>query len=122
MSNEYSNATNSTVIIMISVVIVAMAAAVLLGLFISNIISRPLKQIMSAANKIANGDLDVTIDVNTKDEVGILASSFKKMSNNINEVMGNISNASEQVASGAKQVSDSSVELSQGATEQASFY
>ena len=120
MSDQYSNDTNSTVIIMISVVIVAMVVAVLLGLFVANIISKPIKQLVNAANKIADGDLDVTINIDTKDEVGILASSFRKMSNNINEVMGNINTASEQVASGSKQVSDSSIELSQGATEQAS--
>jgi methyl-accepting chemotaxis protein len=120
LSSQYTDDTNSTVIVMLSVVIVAMVAAVLLGLFVSNLISKPIKQLMTAANKIADGDLDVSIDVDTKDEVGILASSFDKMSNNINEVMSNINNASEQVASGSKQVSDSSMELSQGATEQAS--
>jgi methyl-accepting chemotaxis protein len=119
-SDEYSGNTNTTVQVMLGVVIVAMVAAVLLGLFISRIISKPLNVLVIAANKIAQGDLDVTVDVDTKDEVGILAASFRKMSNNINEVMENIRNASEQVASGSKQVSDSSVELSQGATEQAS--
>lgn len=120
MSEQYSNATNTTVTIMISVVIAAMLISVILGLFIARIIGNPVKQLVGAANKIADGNLDVSIDIDTKDEVGTLASTFRKMSNNINEVMGNISNASEQVAAGAKQVSDSSVELSQGATEQAS--
>ncbi len=120
LSNEYTGDTSRSVIIMLSVAIVAMVAAILLGLFISNIISKPIKQLMNAANKIADGNLDVTIDIDIKDEIGILATSFRKMSNSINEVMGNISNASEQVASGAKQLSDSSIELSRGATEQAS--
>jgi methyl-accepting chemotaxis protein len=119
-SVQYSNDTNTTVTIMISVVVIAMLAAVFLGVFVSKIISKPLNLLVVAANKMAEGDLDVTIDVDTRDEVGVLATSFRKMSDNINEVLSNINNASEQVASGAKQVSDSSVELSQGATEQAS--
>jgi methyl-accepting chemotaxis protein len=119
-SSQYTNDTNRTVTIMISVVIVAMVAAVLLGLAVAKIISKPLNILVVAANKMAEGDLDVTIDTDTRDEVGILAASFRKMSDNINEVLSNINNASAQVASGAKQVSDSSVELSQGATEQAS--
>jgi methyl-accepting chemotaxis protein len=106
--------------VMIIVVLAGAVLAIGFGLFVSNIISNPLNILVGAADKIADGDLDVTIDVDTKDEVGILAAAFRKMSNNINEVMSNISNASEQVASGAKQVSDSSMELSQGATEQAS--
>jgi methyl-accepting chemotaxis protein len=106
--------------IMIIIIIAGASLAIALGFILASIIGKPLNKLVAAANKIADGDLDVTIDVDTRDEVGILASSFRKMSNNINEVMGNISNASEQVASGSKQVSDSSMELSQGATEQAS--
>lgn len=120
MSDQYSNETNTTVTIMLSVVMVAMFISVILGLCIARIIGNPIRQLVESANKIADGDLDVSIDIDTKDEVGTLAAAFRKMSNNINEVMGNISTASEQVATGAKQVSNSSVELSQGATEQAS--
>lgn len=116
--NNKKFGTQST--IMIVIIFVGASLAIALGFILANIIGKPLNKLVIAANRIADGDLNVTIDVDTRDEVGILASSFSKMSNNINEVMSNISNASEQVASGSKQVSDSSVELSQGATEQAS--
>lgn len=119
MSAKYSSDTTRAIIIMIIVVIIAMVTAVLLGVFISSTISKPIVQLMNASNKIADGDLDVVIDIDAKDEVGVLAASFTKMSNNINEVMTNINNAAEQVAAGSKQLSDSSIELSQGATEQA---
>jgi methyl-accepting chemotaxis protein len=117
-----ANAANfkSQTIMMIIIVVSGVVLALLLGVVLASIISKPLLTLLGSANKIADGNLDVTIDIDTRDEVGILASSFSKMSNNINEVMSNISNASEQVASGSKQVSDSSMELSQGATEQAS--
>jgi methyl-accepting chemotaxis protein len=107
-------------IIMIVIIAVAALLAVALGVILARIIGKPLSQLVVAANKIAEGDLDTNIGVDTKDEIGILASAFRKMSKNINEVMTNINNASEQVASGSKQVSDSSIALSQGATEQAS--
>jgi methyl-accepting chemotaxis protein len=110
----------SQTIIMISVVAVGILLAIGLGLVVASMISKPLNQLVRGAEKIADGDLDVTIDINTKDEVGILAAAFSKMTDNINEVMTNINSAAEQVASGSKQVSDSSIALSQGATEQAS--
>ena len=116
--NEENFKTQST--IMISIIIIGILLAIGLGLFIANIISKPIRQLLINANKIANGDLDVTIDINTKDEVGLLATSFRTMTDNLNEVMGNINDAAEQVASGSTQVSDSSMALSQGATEQAS--
>lgn len=111
-----STSTKTTVIILIA----AMAISMLLGFFISSSIKKPINKMVDASKRMADGDLDVQIDVNSKDEIGILASAFSAMANNINEVMTNINAASEQVASGSRQVSDSSMALSQGATEQAS--
>ncbi|KNY25952.1 methyl-accepting chemotaxis protein [Pseudobacteroides cellulosolvens] len=119
-SNEYGKTTDSTVMMMVAVIVVAMIMAFALGIFISRIISNPVKKLVFAAERIADGNLEVEIEENTKDEIGTLATAFKKMSDNLNDVMSNISIAAEQVASGSKQVSDSSMALSQGATEQAS--
>ncbi len=107
-------------VIMITIVILVLIASVALGIIVANIISKPLNKLLSAANKIADGDLDVVISAETKDEVGNLSLAFKKMADNLNEVMLNISMAAEQVAAGSNQVSESSMALSQGATEQAS--
>jgi methyl-accepting chemotaxis protein len=97
-----------------------MLLAMVLGFFIAQLISKPINQLLGAVDKIAAGDLDVALTIDTRDEVGNLAQAFNQMAVNINEVMNNINNAAEQVATGSKQVSDSSMSLSQGATEQAS--
>lgn len=115
-----SEVMSSSNTILISVIVVGVVISILLGLFLSRIISRPLKNMVNAANQIAEGNLDIDISLDTKDEVGMLAKAFRSMTDNINDVMSNINSASEQVASGSKQVSDSSMSLSQGATEQAS--
>lgn len=107
-------------ITMVAVIAAGILLSILLGLGLAGIISKQLNRIVKAAGKIADGDLDVTVEVNSKDEIGILASAFRKMTENINHVLTNINSSSEQVASGSKQVSDSSMALSQGATEQAS--
>lgn len=111
---------DSSVVLMISIIAAGMILAILLGIYISRIIGAPIRKVSKAAELIAEGDLNIELDIDTKDEVGLLAVSFRKMADNLNEVMSNISMASEQVASGSKQVSDSSMALSQGATEQAS--
>lgn len=115
--NDKDFAAQST--IMIIIVIAAALLAIALGLILASILDKPLKQLLGAANKVADGDLNVSIDIDAKDEIGTLASAFRKMANNTSEIMSNIHNAAEQVASGAKQVSDTSMALSQGATEQA---
>lgn len=107
-------------LLLIGVSIVGVILSMILGLFISRVIKKPISKMVDAAKRMADGDLDIYLDIDTKDEVGILANAFSRMADNVNEVMTNINSASEQVASGSKQVSESSMSLSQGATEQAS--
>ena len=106
--------------IMLAIVATGMILAIGLGFLVAAIISRPLNKVVEVANKIAEGDLDVMLENNSRDEVGVLAGAFSQMADNLNDVMSNISVASAQVAAGSRQVSESSMELSQGATEQAS--
>ncbi|MGG6313129.1 methyl-accepting chemotaxis protein [Paenibacillus macerans] len=120
LSAELSAQADSTITTMIVIVIVTVVAAVLLGVIIARMISKPVTHLMVSAEKIAAGDLDVRIVNEHRDEIGVLAAAFRKMTDNLNEVMTNIQTASEQVASGSKQVSEVSIALSQGATEQAS--
>jgi len=117
---ESDRAYNQSRTFMIIVIIVCVLLGLGLAYFISILISNPIKKIVVEAQKIAQGDLDIDLQVKTKDEVGQLSQAFNIMANNVNEVMTNINTASEQVVSGSKQVSDSSMALSQGATEQAS--
>ncbi len=119
-SDELSEQTGTSTMTMIAVIIVAMGAAILFGLYISRMISNPVRKLVHGANQIADGNLDVEIDVDTRDEIGKLAEAFRRMSDNLNEIMSNVQRAAEQVAAGSKQISISSVSLSQAATEQAS--
>jgi methyl-accepting chemotaxis protein len=111
---------NQATIEVLAVLLAGIALAVLIAWYISRLISSSMKKIIVAAEGIADGDLCVDVDIDTKDEIGELASAFRKMTGNLNEVLSGINSASEQVSSGAKQLSDSSVSLSQGASEQAS--
>ncbi|PKM95217.1 MAG: methyl-accepting chemotaxis protein [Firmicutes bacterium HGW-Firmicutes-1] len=106
--------------LLIGISLAGVIISMLLGLFITRIIKKPINKMVDAAKRMADGDLDINLVIDSKDEVGVLGSAFIKMTDNINEVMSNISAASEQVASGSRQVSVSSMSLSQGATEQAS--
>lgn len=120
ITEDLSAQAKSTSITMGIVVLFTVMLAVGLGIFISRMISQPVRKLVESADKIADGDLNVEIDIYTTDEIGDLAAAFRKMSDNLNDTMSNIQTAAEQVAAGSKQVSVSSISLSQGATEQAS--
>lgn len=89
------------------------------GLVIVNRIIAQIKMLGEAASQIAEGKLDVKIDFEKEDEIGELASHFRRMSDNLNEVISNIDASADQVSQGAKQVANTSIMLAQGATEQA---
>lgn len=51
--------------------------------FVSKSITKPLETLTEGTEEIARGNLDLVIDVNTKDEIGLLASAFNKMSHSL---------------------------------------
>ena len=84
-SDTNSAAANMATVTMIIVMIMGMLIAVILGLFIARIIGKPVSKMVEAANKLAIGDINVSVESNTKDEIGSLAESFNKMISNIQE-------------------------------------
>ena len=114
------NIINATIQMALILLLIALILGTVIAAIISRIISRPLVRLTEAANKLAEGDLNVEVDIRSKDEIGVLSEAIAKMVDKTNEAMTNINTAYEQVAAGAKQISDSSMDLSQGAAEQAS--
>ncbi len=63
-------------IIMLSFVAIGVVAALILGIYLSNLISKPINKMVRAAQQLAVGDINVEVDATTKDEVGKLAEAF----------------------------------------------
>ena len=65
-------------------ILVFMAVGVLfalgIGLMMSRAIGGPLRAMQVAAQKLALGDVNVTVELDSKDELGALAESFREMS------------------------------------------
>jgi methyl-accepting chemotaxis protein len=120
MGNETSDSVTSSKRFIVILSVIGFIAAVALGLLIARLIKNPINQLLKAVKNIEVGDLNIDLDIETKDEMGDLAKGFNLMTNNMNQVLGEINAASDQVATGSRQLSDSSMSLSQGATEQAS--
>ena len=119
-AQQNNDLASKSLMTMIGILMAVFLLAIIIALYISRLISKSMKRIIVAAEDIANGDLTADVDIDTKDEIGDLARAFRRMSNNLNEVLSGINAASEQVSSGAAQLADSSMSLSQGASEQAS--
>jgi methyl-accepting chemotaxis protein len=103
----------------IGVLIGALLIGLLLALFISRIISRPLSLAAQVAAKLAEGDLSVKIEVNSKDETGMLLAAMQNMVGKLVQIIGEVNNSADNLASASEQVSATAQAMSQATSEQA---
>ncbi|MBF0566824.1 MAG: MCP four helix bundle domain-containing protein, partial [Nitrospirae bacterium] len=75
-NNELANNITKKIV---SFAIGGVVLAILLGILIARMISMPINGLASLANKLANGDVNLIIDIDTEDEVGRLSKSFKSI-------------------------------------------
>ncbi len=66
--------------------------SILMIIVIKNIIGKPIKKLTAGTNRIANGNLEERIVVNTHDEMGELANAFNDMMNKLNEAKNELLN------------------------------
>ena len=66
--------------------VVIFSLALVWAFFISRLISKPIKELSEAADRIGKGQLDVQIETSSKDEIGQLAISFNKMTKDLQMV------------------------------------
>ncbi|KPX40741.1 Methyl-accepting chemotaxis protein [Pseudomonas syringae pv. helianthi] len=83
--------------------------ALLIGLLAAWVMTRqitvPLQQTLTAAARIAQGDLSQNMSVTRRDEMGQLQSSMQTMTISLRELIGGISAGVSQIASAAEQLS-----------------
>jgi len=61
----------------------ASVVALLLGIFLSRTLTRPIRELTEATHAVAGGNLGLQVSVRSKDEMGVLAVSFNKMSSDL---------------------------------------
>lgn len=100
--------------------IIAIILSILFAFIITKGIVNPIKKSVLFANEISKGNLTATIDINQKDEVGILVGALKDMAENLSNIVANIQSGTNQINVASQEMSSTSQQLSQGANEQAS--
>lgn len=84
MADTQESASNAEMIKYLSLLL-ALIFSALGALWVSGDISGSLQKLTSAANTLANGEIDVDIQGNTKDEIGQLQKAFARMIANIKD-------------------------------------
>ena len=95
VSYKQSATTEKQTMILVAVIsIIAVAATVLLALYIVKGLTGPIKELQAVAKQMSEGSLNAVIHFESKDELGSLADSFRALtvglSNIVNDVIGNL--------------------------------
>lgn len=87
-----SQATQETItkFVLIFGTLIAMVLAIFIAFYVSKVITTGILKVVNAADKLAAGNLNINIDIDTKDEIGTLANAFTKMKDTIIEVIDEI--------------------------------
>lgn len=82
-------------------------------IYISRLITKPLKKLSEIVNTVADGDLSISADgIESEDEVGQLASDFNRMINNLSSLIGNVVDAVEKIDQSSTNLSAITEEVS----------
>ncbi len=112
---------------------VAVIVALALTYFMARSISNPIRKLQKQVQLVAEGDLTVSVEAKSKDEVGTLTHHFNAMVENmrglitsvsqsvvtVNESTSNLSAVSEETIAASEEVSRAVAEIASGATTQA---
>lgn len=73
---------------------------ILLSMYLTRAITRPLHELEKSAEKIVEGDFNIQVTYESKDELGRLAKAFKNMTAILEEVIGDASRLLQEMANG----------------------
>jgi PAS domain S-box-containing protein len=73
-------------LITLGLALLLMAMGVGIGLSLANSILKPVRQLTEATTRVAGGDLDAAVSVQSSDEIGVLAEGFNRMAERIREL------------------------------------
>jgi len=108
--------------IMITLVCAALAiiASVLLGVYLTRSIVRPLTEAVGVAERVAAGDLSSKITIDSRDETGVLMRALQQMNDNLLSIVTEVRTGSDTIAVASNQISSGNLDLSTRTEQQAS--
>ncbi len=79
LGSDLEDDTQTMLVTLIVVLAIVFVIALGVAFYVSRSITKPIARLNEAAEKVSMGDLDVTVDVKSDDEIGDLAESFGRM-------------------------------------------
>lgn len=99
--------------------LIGVSVGCVLAWLITRSIVAPIRKSVAYAAALRDRDLTQTLDIDQKDEIGVLAETMSTMGHHLRDLITQIRQASDQVASSSEELSASSQQIANSATEQA---
>ena len=96
---------------------IILVLSIVIAVVITRSITVPVAALASQADLLAQGDLRVTVSYHSRDEIGNLSNSFRKMAENVRTIISQVSSTSSQVATAASQLHATAEQIATGAEE-----
>lgn len=103
--------------LLVVAILAAMAAGIGFSLWLSRLITGPIKELNGLMAMAGEGDLTVHGHVTSHDEIGQLVESFNAMMNHLREVVANVSQAAIDLSAASEELAASSEEVSAASNE-----
>jgi methyl-accepting chemotaxis protein len=100
--------------------VLVLALGALCSLLIARSITRPLADAVSAAERVAAGDLSSDIRSDARDEIGMLLRALGAMSANLRSTVAQVREGADAIAAGSTQIATGNMDLSARTEQQAS--
>ncbi|MEJ5060346.1 methyl-accepting chemotaxis protein [Pseudomonas sp. MYb330] len=113
-ADQYDSAFN----LVITLLVIATGLTVLFAWLLTNSITKPIANALSAAEQIAEGNLTRPIKVDGEDEAGRLLAAMAKMQDKLRDTLQRISGSATQLASAAEELNSVTDESARGLTQQ----
>jgi methyl-accepting chemotaxis protein len=104
---------------MIALGVIASLLGIAIAYWVTRSVTKPIAEAVQVANRLAEGDLTVKIDVKSNDETGKLLTAMSLMVDKLSQVMSEIRSAADNLSSASEEVSATAQSLSQSSSEQA---
>lgn len=114
------NGSRNAKIFMVSLIFIGTIIAFSIGIFLTRSITGPLAKVVKLIQDVGKGQLEVTIDIDREDEIGILSKAMQDMVKQLKNTISYAFEASQNVSSGSLQLSTAAQGISQGSSKQAS--
>lgn len=106
------------IIISITLLIISVIVGLYFMNFVKNAIVQPLRQVIEAADALAQGDLTIAqLDYRSKDEIGILAAAVNTLKQNLSKLIGSVQDSSMHLSAASKELSASTEEVTATSSE-----